>query len=209
MRPALAGLVVRLAAGLLLLVAAPTRAQEAPQSTVAPSVSPERLRAALARYRREPSAGAVVRAAIRARSASPGRVRDAMDRARATGWLPTARGSLRRGQTVDLRGLANGEASSIATDDALSFDASLVFRFDRVVFASEETTLLRELRVVEETNAELARVIVHLYFERRRLQLERDLLAPGDLARAVRILELEALLDVFTAGAFTRMMGHR
>jgi len=48
--------------------------------------------------------------------------------------------------------------------------------------------------------------VVHLYFERRRLQLERDLGGQVEVASELRILEAEALLDVFTNGAFSRMM---
>lgn len=195
---------MRLLCLVLAMLASPSLASAQPP---APTVSRADVTRALRRYAREPSVRQVVRLALRQRSASPGRVRDAMDRARATGWLPTARGAIRRGQAIDLRGLANGEPSSISTDDDLSFDASLVFRFDRIVFAGEETSLLRELRVVEESREELVRWVVHLYFLRRRLQLERDLLRSVDLEREIRIVELEALLDVFTGGAFRRIMG--
>ena len=50
------------------------------------------------------------------------------------------------------------------------------------------------------------REVIALYFERRRLQLERDLHGDPELARSVRIAEIEAVLDVFTKGAFGRMI---
>jgi len=169
-----------------------------------------RITRALRRYRGEPSSSALVRAALVARSASPGRIRDAMDRARGTGWLPLTRLAIRRGQAVDLRGLAAEPAdTNISTDDDLTLEARLVFRFDRIVFASEEVGLLRELRAAEAEQRELSSLVVRLYFERRRLQLERDLAHARDLARQIRILEIEALLDAFTAGAFSRIMGRR
>ncbi|HJL18739.1 MAG TPA: hypothetical protein RMH99_23965 [Sandaracinaceae bacterium LLY-WYZ-13_1] len=176
-----------------------------------PALSRERIRRALRRYRREPSVARVVRAALRERTARPSRIHDAMNRARGAGWLPRVRASLRRGQAVDLRGLADDPeaVTNVSTDDDLTFEASLTFDLDRIVFASQETTLLRELRATEQREAEVARAVVHLYFERRRLQLERDLLGRHDLPRALRILETEALLDAFTGGAFTRMMGAR
>lgn len=192
---------------LLILVAAalgvalPARAQDA-------EVTPERIERALARYRGEPSVARLVRAAETYRTASPGRIRDAMDRARATGWLPTTRASIRRGQTVDLRGLGGGTVDTItnvSTDDALTFEASMTFRFDRIVFAAEERGLLRELRATEDARATVAELVVHLYFERRRLQLEQDLAHRVDLARALRVLEIEALLDALTGGAFSRL----
>lgn len=185
-----------------LLVAAPAAAQS--------TVTDGQITIALARYEHEPPVHRVVRAALRARSASPSRVRDAMDRARATGWLPTTTGTVRRGQGIDLRALAGDETrTNVSTDDNLMLEARMTFRFDRIVFAPEEVGLLRELRAVEAEQGQIAEAIVQLWFERRRLQLERDLVAPPDVARRVRILEIEGLLDAFTDGAFNRMMGSR
>jgi hypothetical protein len=66
--------------------------------------------------------------------------------------------------------------------------------------------LLREARAREEGRAEIIRGVVHLYFERRRLQLERDLLGNDAVGHTVRIAEAEALLDAFTGGEFGRML---
>ena len=152
----------------------------------------------------EPSAVDLARAALAAQRANVSRVGDAMDRARATGWLPSVRAGVRRGQQVDLSGLGLDAETNVSTDDDLIFDASLTFRFDRIVFASEEVGLLRELRAVEHRRSELVHLVVGLYFERRRLQLERDLLGGVQLVREIRILEIEALLDALTDGALTR-----
>ncbi len=189
----------------IALGAAPAAAQDDLQITEG------RIERALRRYRREPSPAVLVRAALAARTATPGRVRDAMDRARATGWLPSASGAIRRGQAVDLRALTGADTpTNVSTDDDLVLEGRLVFRFDRVVFAPEEPRLLRELRDAEAAEADLTVAIVSLYFERRRLQLEAVLLGTTDLARELRILEIEALLDAFTGGAFGRIMGaHR
>lgn len=170
-------------------------------------LSEERIEAALHRYRREPSVERVLRAAIATRARDPARARDAIDRARLRGLLPTARAGIRRGQAIDLRGLTDNDGANVSTDDDLMVEGSVVFQLDRLVFAPEEVGLLRELRALEAEQLELVRAVVALYFERRRLQLERDLLGQRDLVRSMRILEAEALLDVFTAGAFTRMMG--
>jgi len=192
----------------ILMVSAPVQAQEGVQPDDT-QPGDARIRRALRRYRSEPQVDVLVNAALAARTATPGRLRDAMDRARGTGWLPTARVAVRRGQAVDLRGVTDNPGTNISTDDDLMLEARLVFRFDRIVFANEEVSLLRELRASEAEQRELTRIIVQLYFERRRLQLERDLAGAFDVARQVRILELEALLDAFTAGAFTRIMVRR
>lgn len=175
-----------------------------------PALTAERIEAALYRYRHEPSASDVVRAALATRTADPARARDAIDRARLSGLLPTARAGLRRGQAIDLRGLTGTpDDANVSTGDDLIVDGSLVFQLDRLVFAPQEGALLGELRALEQARAELVRAVIALYFERRRLQLERDLLGRRDLATMLRILEIEALLDAFTAGAFTRIMGAR
>lgn len=185
----------------LLVLAMPSgaAAQEA--------ITDARIEAALRRYRDEPSVQRVLQAALATRSRDPSRARDAIDRARLRGLLPTARAGIRRGQAIDLRDLTGADGANVSTDDDLMLEASLVFQLDRLVFAPEEVGLLRELRALEAEQLELVRAVVALYFERRRLQLERDLLHQRDVVRAMRILETEALLDVFTAGGFTRMMG--
>jgi hypothetical protein len=166
----------------------------------------ERIEAALARYRYEPTVTSVVRTALAAGDADPARARDAIDRARLAGLLPVVRAGLRRGQAVDLRALTSGtgERTNVYTDDDLMLEASVVFRLDRLLFATDEPALLRELRALEEARAQLVRAVVALYFERRRLQLERDLLGRRDLPSTLRILEIEALLDLMTDGAFRR-----
>lgn len=180
-------------------VASAAAAQEEPVLTA------ERIEAALYRYRHEPSPSDVVRAALATRTADPARARDAIDRARLSGLLPTARAGLRRGQAIDLRGLTGTpDDANVSTGDDLIVDGSLAFQLDRLVFAPQEGALLGELRALEQARAELVRAVIGLYFERRRLQLERDLLGRRDLATMLRILEIEALLDAFTAGAFTR-----
>lgn len=180
-------------------------------SAQAPALTPARIEEALARYRHEPSVGTVVRAALATRALDPARARDAMERARLSGLLPTARAGVRRGQAVDLRALTSntGDRTNVYTDDDLMIEGSVVLRLDRLLFAPDEGALLRELRALEEARAELVRAVVALYFERRRLQLERDLVNRNDVPTALRILEIEALLDAMTDGAFTRALAER
>jgi len=189
------------------LVSAPRRAHAQPFDDDVPAPPADSARdAALAAYAHEPSVERVVAAALRAAELSPARAREAARRARLSGWLPTARAGIRRGtgrdlalQTTDLL-----DRTNLSTDDSLSVDAALIFRLDRLVFAREEVPLLREERALAEERDALVRDVVHLYFERRRLQLERDLLGRRAPAETVRIAELTALLDALTHGAFTR-----
>ena len=173
----------------LLLVASAGHAQ--PQPTAAD------VRAALARYRHEPSAAATVRAAraALARSATA----TMAGRARAAGWVPTVGFSARRGQAIDVSSeVAADDSLRLSTDEDLTLSATLTFELDRVVFRREETTIAREARADRHARAARIREVVHLYFERRRLQVERDLGVGDPADKMLRIAEVEALLDVFT-----------
>jgi hypothetical protein len=171
-------------------------------------VTGARIRAALLRYRSEPSIEAVVRAAIQAPPLDPERARDAAERARLSGLLPRLRADIRRGVGLDLSALqsSTGERNIWSSDDSLSFSGGLTFQLDRLLFAAEEGSLLRERRELEESRFAMLSQVVHLYFERRRLQLERDLTGRTEIGTELRIAETEALLDLFTNGAFSLMM---
>ena len=176
-----------------------------------PPIDRERLASALARYAHEPSVDEIVRTALATHVADPARAREAIERARLAGLAPMLRAGVRRGLATDLaqRQTTTTELGSWNSGDELALVGTLTFRLDRLVFASEESSLLAEERRLEDARLELVREVVRLYFERRRLQLERDLLERIDLAAEIRIAECGALLDVLTDGAFSRMVASR
>lgn len=135
---------------------------------------------ALARYRREPSVRELV-AAVHAREASSSE--GLADRARLSGWVPTVGLKARRGQQVDLASTTNNQALRLSTDDDLTLEAALTFDLGRVVFAREEVAIARQAQAERERTSERAREVIALYFERRRLQVERDLLQERARAR--------------------------
>jgi hypothetical protein len=164
--------------------------------------------AALARYAHEPSADQVVREALLAAPAP--RAAALLSRARAAGWIPRLGLRARRGQTVDLSApqSLDAEALRVRSNDDLTLEATLSFDLERVVFRREEIALLRHSEMERQTRGRIVREVIQLYFERRRLQLERDLRRDPGLARSIRIAEIEALLDAFTNGSFRRMIAH-
>lgn len=162
----------------------------AQQGEGGPEISRDRMDAALARFALvEPPVGRVVSEALEHARLSPDDVQAAASRARWSGLLPIARAGVRRGIGQDLSALQTGDTDRAAwsTDDELSIYGTLTFRLDRVVFAREEVPLLREERAVRAERAELVRAVVHVYYERRRLLLERELLGRNDLDHVVRI----------------------
>ncbi len=161
------------------------------------------LEAALGRYAGEPEVGVLVAAAIRLAGASPERARRFARRSRLAGWLPAVRLGARRGRARDESASqsGSGDRTNLSADEDLTLDASLSFRFDRLAYGEDEVSWLREERALSSLRAEVARAVIALYFERRRLQLERDLMGLFEAPRELRIDEIEALLDALTGGA--------
>ena len=194
-------------------VAAAAEPADGPGRRAAPadaarSIDPARLRAAERELaRRDPPIARVVGAALEMGASDPEGADDLASRARLSGLVPSLRAGVRRGQGQDLSlQVTDEDAARFSTDDDLSVYGTLTFDLGRLVFAREEVSLAREGRQRHAERRELVATVVALYYERRRLLLERALLGPGDLEHAVRIAELTALLNAFTDGAFSRMM---
>ena len=189
------------------LCAMPTSA--AAQAT-RPTVEQRALREALRRYRaHEPSVRETVRRALRAHGSDPARAQTLADRARWSGLMPAARVGARRGLGWDLSQLQSTDAGRVqlGTADQLSLYAELSFDLDRLVYSREEAGLLREQRARQDARRQLIAEVVHIYFERRRLMLERDLLGKRDLEQILRIEEATALLEAYTGATFRRGRG--
>jgi hypothetical protein len=176
-----------------------------------PKVTQADIARALRRYAKEPSVQKVVEIALKTMSSDPKKAEEMASRARDTGWLPIVRFGVRRGlgqgsaqyQTVEL------DKTSLSTDDDFAIEGSLTFELDRLVFDRNEVAIAREERSARETQSKVIRAVISLYFERRRLQLERDLGQASDIAQEVRIAEIEAILNSFTNGAFGSMISQK
>jgi hypothetical protein len=161
------------------------------------------LAEALERYANEPRVDALLEHVDDDDAYDPESVQRLVRRARRGGWLPQVRLGVRRGRTQDLS--TQTTSTRVSTDDDLVLDASLTLRLDRAAYGPDEVSLAREGRARAEARDARARLVVAAYFERRRLQLERDLLGRRDLGTLLRIEELGALLDALTSGAFSRL----
>lgn len=171
------------------------------------SLSVEDVQHLLARYADEPSALEVARAALRSAARDPERFASMVRRARWRGVVPSLTLGARRGQGLDLRTeVTDDDAVRFTSGDDLVLSATLRFDLGRVLFAGEEVAIHREARAARAHQLELVKDVIHWYFVRRRLLLERDLTGMTSLARELRIAELEALLDDFTNGGFSRMI---
>lgn len=170
-------------------------------------LDPDTLQALLARYAHEPTAAQLVAAALHSQQHDPEHFSNMISRARLRGLLPHLDLGARRGQGIDLRWTPTEdlEAHRTTADDVTLF-ATLRFDLDRLVYAPEEVTIAREARFARHAQNELVRAVVHVYFLRKRLMLERDLLGSSSITQQLRIEEAEALLDDFTGGTFRRML---
>jgi hypothetical protein len=189
------------------LVATPASAQatEDPDAEIVEATPTlESIETAVEAWAFEPTVDEVVGWAAEEGLFDPDRADDAVERARLSALLPQVRVGVRRGLGWDalFRQSTTTDTSSLASGEDLSIVGTLVFRLDRLVFASEEPALLRERRSLEEARTTLVAQLVALYYERRRLLVERTLTGTPDLAAELRILEIEALLDALTGGRF-------
>jgi hypothetical protein len=175
------------------------------------ALDPAEIERLLARYAKEPSALDVARAALKAADSEPDRFASMLRRARWRGLVPSLALGARRGQGVDLRStVTEDESLRFTTGDDLVLSATLRFELGRLLFADEEVTIARETRAARAARLELIRDVIHWYYLRRRLQLERDALGHTSITRELKIAEIESLLDTFTNGAFGSMIGrHR
>lgn len=187
----------------LIAVLACVSAATTSSLTRAQDVDALQLAEALERYATEPRVEELLEHVDDDDAYDPESVRRLVRRARRGGWLPQVRVGVRRGRTQDLS--TQTTSTRVSTDDDLVLDASMTLRLDRAAYGPDEVSLAREGRARAEARDARARLVVAAYFERRRLQLERDLLERRDLATLLRIEELTALLDALTSGAFSRL----
>ena len=157
------------------------------------------------RYLSEGSVDQVIRAAVKNFDLHPEKTASLIGRSRGSAWLPKLRVGARRGLQSDVSAsLAEQDDRTIRTDDNLNIEAFVSFDFSKLIFSGEESAILREERVRGIDRQELMVLVARVYYERRRLQLERDLFGKKDLATQLRIAELRALLDALSGGALSQ-----
>lgn len=173
-----------------------------------PKVTPVNIRRALRAYAHEPSAQQVIELVLKKASTDPEKASEMASRARNAGWIPTFRMAIRRGLGRDISEFQTIEVdkTNLSTDDDLVLEASLTFDLSRLLFSRSEVSIIREERSLRKSQMDLIRAVIHLYFKRRRLQLERDLDQLFSFEREMDIAEIEATLNAFTNGEFKSMI---
>jgi hypothetical protein len=146
--------------------------------------------------------------------AEPARARSLVQRARWSAWLPEVRFRVDRrfgrSESLDVAPVPLGDAPPVSLDtvDEVRYEWRASWDLSRLIFNPDELAAHAEALRMADVRREVESVVVHLYFERRRLKIEALAADANDVAsnlrREARIEELEAELDALTGGAFLR-----
>jgi len=159
----------------------------------------------------EPTVHELMAAAAREAELRPERLRSWMSRARLAALAPRVSigidRNIGRDESLDL----SDGGRDLSTDDALGWKAEASWDLSRLVFSPDEMRVAREGFRLSELRQEVLDHVVRLYFERRRLQVQRTMVRRAgpeeplaELDREVRIREIEANLDALSGGAMSR-----
>jgi hypothetical protein len=93
------------------------------------------------------------------------------------------------------------------------YTVRLNWELDRLIMSSEKIRVINEAQDIVKLRDKVLAEATRLYFERRRLQVDRLLMPKTDVMARVkdelRLLELTANLDAITGGAFSGGLGSR
>ena len=184
-----------------------------PECAVRPGLA-RQAKKILALFSHEPSVRSLQKAAMNHSMVSPGRLRSLLGRARHSGWLPEFRFRYNRNVDDDRSTAFPTDTNPILTTQSTDLDHRFEFRFtwslDELIFNKNEANLYRDLRRLIELREDLLKEVTRLYFARRRMQVDMQLLPPRNLLARVRaelrLQELTANMDAVTGGYLSRRL---
>ena len=143
----------------------------------------------------------------------PERGRSYVDRARRAAWLPELRFRMDRrfgrSESLDLPSTSTAITSPLGVDtvDDVRYEARVTWDLARLIFSGDELAAQAQTIHMAEIRRDIEVTLTRLYFERRRLGLERLHSGPGErtpaLRRELRLREIESELDALSGGAFS------
>ena len=93
------------------------------------------------------------------------------------------------------------------TVDDVRYEARVTWDLARLIFSGDELAAQAQTIHMAEIRRDIEVTLTRLYFERRRLGLERLHSGPGErtpaLRRELRLREIESELDALSGGAFS------
>lgn len=161
----------------------------------------------------EPTIAQIQQAAIHYAEVSPDKIKSWRESAARKAWLPTVSFDTDIGedQNVDIdRGGTNDPDKFIIGPKESTFDWSVGVSWDLgdLIWNDDQTSIDVRSRLMVELRNDILNDVTHLYFERRRAQLELAGL-PSDVPRLkiekeLKVQELTAQIDALTGGYLSR-----
>lgn len=170
----------------------------------------------LERFSTEPTIREVQDAAVRYAEVHPDKIAAWRSAAMKKAWLPTLSvdSDLSRDQNVDLdRGGTNDPDRFITgpVEESRDWSVGLSWDLGELVWNGDQTSIDTRSKLMVELRDDILSEVTHLYFERRRLQVQIALNSDADPAvaieRQIRLEELTAGIDGLTGGYLSRKTG--
>jgi hypothetical protein len=149
----------------------------------------------------------------------PERGRSYVNRASHAAWLPEIRlrvdRRLGRSESLDQPSTSTSLTSPLGVDtvDDVRYEARVTWDLAKLVFSSDELAAQAQTIHMAEIRRDIEVTLSRLYFERRRLGLERLPAGPGErtvaVRRELRLREIESELDALSGGAFSQCTASR
>jgi len=149
----------------------------------------------------------------------PERGRSYVNRARHAAWLPEIRlrldRRLGRSESLDLPSTSTAITSPLGVDtvDDVRYEARVTWDLARLIFSNDELAAQAQTIHMAEIRRDIEVTVSRLYYERRRLGLERLPTGAGErtaaMRREVRLREIESELDALSGGAFSQCTAGR
>lgn len=169
----------------------------------------------LERFTNEPSIEAIQRAAIHYAEVHPGKIEGWRKAAARKALLPTVSFDydLSRDQTVDLDrgGTADPDRYIVGPEEqSRGWSVGVSWDLGDLIWNGDQTSIDTRSRLMVELRDDILTQVTHLYYERRRLQVEmalapmRDL--PVQLEKEIRLQELTAGIDALTGGYLSKRL---
>jgi hypothetical protein len=143
----------------------------------------------------------------------PERGRSYVDRARHAAWLPELRlrmdRRLGRSESLDQPSTSTAITSPLGVDTVndVRYEARVTWDLARLVFSNDELAAQAQTNHMAEIRRDIEVTVSRLYFERRRLKIERLPSGSGErtvgLRRELRVREIESELDALSGGSFS------
>ena len=176
----------------------------------------KRIKGIFSMFSNEPSIEEIREAAIRYAEVHPEKIRRWREAASRKAWLPTLRFEYQRGHDWESSTYFYSTTTQKYKDDDITkgrdseWSVSLTWNLGDLIWNSDQTSIDVRSRLMVKLRDEILSEVTHLYYERRRLQIELLLDPPDDLKERIekelRLQELTAEIDALTGSYLSKRL---